>query len=117
MDGGEVEKGGVGEVLLNRSAARNLYTYFGTKADLTDSTNAFKTANALITPATLGLGSDSSDRDKLIQFVHGYDSYDENGNGVTTEKRDWIRALLSTPGPTWSITHRETSSMPVRMTG
>lgn len=90
MDGGEVQKGGVGEVLLNRSAARNLYTYFGTKADLTDSTNAFKTANALITPATLGLGSDSSGRDKLIQFVHGYDSYDENGNGVTTEKRDWI---------------------------
>ena len=90
MDGGEVEKGGVGEVLLKRSAARNLYTYFGTKTDLTDSTNAFKTANALITPATLGLGSDSSGRDKLIQFVHGYDSYDENGNGVTTEKRDWI---------------------------
>ena len=90
MDGGEVEKGGVGEVLLNRSTARNLYTYFGTKTDLTDSTNAFKTANTLITPATLGLGSDSSGRDKLIQFVHGYDSYDENGNGNTTEKRDWI---------------------------
>lgn len=90
MDGGDVEKGGVGEVLLKRSAARNLYTYFGTKTDLTDSTNAFKTGNNLITPTTLGLGSDSSERDKLIQFVHGYDSYDENGNGVTTEKRDWI---------------------------
>jgi type IV pilus assembly protein PilY1 len=91
MDGGDVEKGGVGEALLKRSTARNLYTYFGTKADLTDSTNAFKTGNNLITPTTFGLDSaDSSGRDKLIQFVQGYDAYDENGNGVTTEKRDWI---------------------------
>jgi type IV pilus assembly protein PilY1 len=90
MDGGDVEKGGVGEVLLKRSTARNIYTYLGTKTDLTDSTNAFKTANNLITPGILGLGSDSSARDNLIQFVHGYDSYDENGNGNTTEKRDWI---------------------------
>ena len=29
-------------------------------------------------------------RDKLIQFVQGYDAYDDNGNGNTTEKRDWI---------------------------
>lgn len=36
------------------------------------------------------LAGDTSGRDKLVQFVHGYDSYDDNGNGNTSEKRDWI---------------------------
>jgi type IV pilus assembly protein PilY1 len=89
MDGGDVEKGGVGEALLKRSTARSIYTYLG-NTDLTHSTNAFTTGNNLITPGTLGLGSDSSEKDNLIKFVHGYDAYDENGNANTTEKRDWI---------------------------
>jgi type IV pilus assembly protein PilY1 len=88
MDGGDVEKGGVGDVLRNRSSSRNIYTYLGT-AEVTHSSNAFNNTN--ITPTALGLASaDSSGRDKLVQFVHGYDSYDRNGNGDTTEKRDWI---------------------------
>jgi type IV pilus assembly protein PilY1 len=89
MDGSDVEKGGVGEVLMNRSSARKIYTYLGTNPDLTDSSNAFNTTN--ITPTMLGLLSgDTAGRDKLVQFVLGYDSYDDNGNGNTTEKRDWI---------------------------
>jgi type IV pilus assembly protein PilY1 len=88
MDGGDVEKGGVGDVLRNRSSSRNIYTYLGT-AEVTHSSNAFNNTN--ITPTALGLASaDSAGRDKLVQFVHGYDSYDRNGNGDTTEKRDWI---------------------------
>ncbi len=89
MDGPDVEKGGVGEVLMNRSSARNIYTYLGSSVDLTHASNAFNTTN--ITPAMLGLlVGDTAGRDKLVQFVLGYDSYDDNGNGNTTEKKDWI---------------------------
>ncbi len=89
MDGADVEKGGVGEVLMNRSSPRKIYTYLGSSADLTHSSNAFNTAN--ITPTMLGLLSgDTVGRDKLVQFVLGYDSYDDNGNRNTTEKKDWI---------------------------
>jgi type IV pilus assembly protein PilY1 len=38
----------------------------------------------------LGLGTDTSVRDKLVKFVYGYDAYDDDGNGITNEKRDWI---------------------------
>lgn len=91
MDGGEVEQGGVGEVLMNRTAQRNLYTYFYTNVNLSDDSNKFITTNASITPSKLGLLEDDTDgRNKLINFVHGYDAYDDNGNGNTSEKRDWI---------------------------
>ncbi len=91
MDGGDVEKGGVGEVLLNRSSARNIYTYLGTNADLTHSSNAFALTNASITPDSLGVGTGNTvGRNNLINFVTGIDAYDDNTNGNTTEKRDWI---------------------------
>jgi type IV pilus assembly protein PilY1 len=91
MDGGEVEQGGVGEILINRSSARNVYTYLGVNADLTHSSNAFTVSNTAITPPVLGLSSnDTSGRGKLINFVHGYDAYDDNNNGNTNDKRDWI---------------------------
>jgi type IV pilus assembly protein PilY1 len=90
-DGEEVESGGVGQLLLERSTARNIYTYLGSNANLTTSGNAFKTANAAITPTVLGLtSSDTAGRDKVINFIHGYDTYDENSNANTTEKRSWI---------------------------
>ena len=90
-DGGDVEKGGVGQVLLDRTSARNIYTYLGTNADLKDSSNLFSVSNSSITPGRLGLiGSDTAGRDKLINFIHGFDAYDENGNRIVTEKRDWI---------------------------
>ena len=89
MDGGEVEKGGVGEKLLSRSTARNIYTYLGTNVDLTHSSNAFTAAN--IPPTVLGLGAELfTERDNLIAFVQGQDAYDDNGNGNKTEKRDWV---------------------------
>jgi type IV pilus assembly protein PilY1 len=96
-DGEETDMGGVGEILLDRTSARAIYTYLGTNTNLTDisdplKSNAFVLSNSLITPSLLGLNSsDSTGRDKIINFIHGLDAYDENGNGLTTnEKRDWI---------------------------
>jgi type IV pilus assembly protein PilY1 len=90
-DGGEVEKGGVGQLLLTRSSERMIYTYMGITADLTDLTNAFTLDNPEITPLTLGFREkQEQEKQEVIKFIHGYDSYDENGNGNTEEKRDWI---------------------------
>jgi len=90
-DGGEVERGGVGQVLLNRTTERRIYTYMGVTPDLWSPTNALAITNPKITPPTLGFReTQDSERQKLIQFIHGYDPYDENGNANTAEKRDWI---------------------------
>jgi type IV pilus assembly protein PilY1 len=96
MDGSDVEKGGVGDILMNRNFSTNprkIYTYLGLNANLTHSSNAFNNTN--ITPSMLGLGVDSdpiaqSNRDKLVRFVYGYDAYDDNGNNNFDEKREWI---------------------------
>jgi type IV pilus assembly protein PilY1 len=102
LDGGDAEKGGVGEVLMNRDFCstantnpRKIYTYNTTIKDsnLTYSSNAFNTTN--ITPSMLGLGADSDpvaqgSRNNLVNFVYGCDAYDDNGNGITNEKRDWV---------------------------
>jgi type IV pilus assembly protein PilY1 len=104
-DGGEVEKGGLGEILQKRSTARNIFTYLGNTA-LTDPSNAFVWGeSSVITPTMLGLSSpDTAGRDQIIKFIHGLDSYDENGNGITNERRDWIRVRLFIHGPWWCIT-------------
>ncbi len=81
-DGEYVRKGGVGEILLNRSTPRNIYTYLG-GTSLTE----FNTDN--ITASVLDVTQDV-DRLAIINFVHGLDAYDENGNLITNEKRDWI---------------------------
>ena len=83
--------GGVGEVLLNRTSPRNIYTYLGTNVDLTDTTNAFATSN--ITPAQLGLATgDTVGRNNVINFIYGYDAYYQNELDPKgpTAKRDWI---------------------------
>jgi len=87
-DGGEVEKGGIGKILLEMSDLyqRKIYTYLGGNTYLKHSSNAFTTTN--ISAALLDLSDD--EKNKLISFLYGYDSYDQNGNGVTNEKRDWI---------------------------
>jgi len=82
--------GGVGEVLLDRTSPRKIYTYLGTNVDLTDLTNAFATSNAMITPARLGVAA--SERDNVINFIYGYDAYYQNELDPKgpTAKRDWI---------------------------
>jgi len=89
-DGQEVESGGVGEKLKEMNLSeRKIYTYLGTNADLTHSSNKFDKTN--ISPQLLGLPEgDTTNRDKIVDFIYGWDVYDENRNGNTNEKRDWI---------------------------
>jgi type IV pilus assembly protein PilY1 len=87
QDGDRVEAGGVGGILLNRSSARNLYTYLGSNASLTHSSNQFNTTN--ITPAMVGVLTED-ERNKLVQFVRGFDAYDDEAPPGTDHKRSWI---------------------------
>lgn len=87
-DGGDVEKGGVGQILKNISdlSSRKIYTYLGTNLDLTHPSNKFTTGN--ISPGMLDLSTDEA-RNKLVNFLYGFDAYDEDMNPSTT-KRSWI---------------------------
>lgn len=49
---------------------------------------SFTTANATITAAMLGV-PDATARAKLIDFVRGVDTFDEDGDANTTEQRLW----------------------------
>ena len=95
-DGEDVEKGGVGEKLLNRTNPRKIYTYLG-NANITDDSNAFIPGlTSPITPEMLGFASgDTTGRDRVVNFIHGLDSYDWEGplgvpDGITNVKRSWI---------------------------
>jgi type IV pilus assembly protein PilY1 len=91
-DGRQVDKGGVGEVLVARSKRRNLFTNLG-DSDLTSGTNAFSTSNGELTPELLGLGpKDQLARDRVIQYVEGYDPYAKRASKESTalKKRTWI---------------------------
>ena len=68
-DGPNVLEGGIGEKLLDQ-ATRNLYTYMGSFADLTNSTNAFSTSNTDITATTLGVGT-VAEKDSVIDDIYG----------------------------------------------
>ncbi len=87
-DGGNVEQGGVGALLLASDInSRHIYTYLGTNTDLTNLSNAFSTSNSLITPALLGVASTSNVTD-IINFVHGWDVW--NWSTGPGNKRSWI---------------------------
>jgi type IV pilus assembly protein PilY1 len=98
--GTSVTAGGVGAVLqASDLSTRHIYTYLPTTTGnlggvaLTDPAQAFSKTNSAITPDMLGLtGADATtaERDLLIDYVYGYDSYDSNANGNITEKRSWI---------------------------
>ncbi len=109
VDGGDVQTGGVGALLLSRDFAiscpscditgtkpRKIYTYLGTNTDLTQPINAFSTKNAALTAGVMGLpgpvisASTTSDVKTLINYVSGFDTYDNNLNGNFTEKSSWI---------------------------
>ncbi|MBV5340691.1 MAG: hypothetical protein J0665_14230 [Deltaproteobacteria bacterium] len=89
VDAADVTSGGVGEKLLTRSTGRNIYTYMGSDTNLTGSSNTFSTANTGIT-STLMEVADATEKNKVVSFIHGLDAYDDNSNGNTTEKREWI---------------------------
>lgn len=97
-DAGQVEEGGAGQKLIDRDFVndpRKIYTYDASAGtnDLTDSAHAFNKTN--ISPADLGYDTgdataDGDSRDKLVDYIYGYDSYDEDGDADTSEKRYWI---------------------------
>ncbi len=91
--GSAVSKGGVGELLVNRTAARNIYTNTSAPGaspiDLTAAANAFTTANSSLTQAMLGAAS-SAERANIINYVTGIDVYDDDEDSNVTEKRSWI---------------------------
>jgi type IV pilus assembly protein PilY1 len=93
QDGGETEAGGVGQLLLDRTSERNIYSIlcgdYAHHRPFTHAHNAFAINNNRITPELLGV-ADDTERDKLIDFVHGFDAYDEDADSDTAEKRDWI---------------------------
>jgi type IV pilus assembly protein PilY1 len=101
-DGQNVEAGGVGEKLQERDFTlnpRKIYTYLGTNINITDLSNAFNKTN--ITPQKLGLSvSDTTGRDKVVDFIYGWDVYDENLNNKTDEKRGWILGSFIHSRPT-----------------
>jgi type IV pilus assembly protein PilY1 len=68
-DGSDVLSGGIGGLLLDQST-RNLYTYMGPSLSLTDTANAFSTANTGITQTTLDVAS-SAEKDRVINDIHG----------------------------------------------
>jgi len=96
FDGPDVLVGGVGGILLDQ-ASRNLYTYLGLPVDvpvtdLTNTTNAFSTSNADITPTVLGVLT-STEKDNVINDIHG-------------ESRDWILGDILHSKP--SVVHYDT---------
>ena len=94
-DGANVDQGGAGALLLSRTDDSNprhfyTYTYNGTGTDdknLTDSVNSFTTGNTLL-PDRLGVSADEAT--KIINYVHGYDAWDEDLDGNTSEMRKWV---------------------------
>jgi len=71
-DGPDVAAGGAAEVLnlmIEGMTARNLYTYTGSAAALTDASNAFEIANTAITNASLGVAN-AAERQALFDKVH-----------------------------------------------
>lgn len=86
--GSAVAKGGVGEILLNRATARNIYTNIS-GSDLTAAGNAFTTGNSALTAGMLGAAT-AAERTEFINYVHGIDVYDDDEDSNITEKRSWI---------------------------
>ena len=73
-DGPDVAAGGAAEVLnlmIEGATVRNLYTYTGTVAALTDASNAFENANTAITNADLNVANDTERQDLMTSFHDG----------------------------------------------
>jgi hypothetical protein len=99
VDGKQVDKGGVGEVLLTRSRQRNIVTNIE-GANLMSESNEFEISNEKITPELLGLSpKDMAGKEKLIQYVHGYDSYVDVKGKSDLKKRKWMLGTIINSQP------------------
>jgi type IV pilus assembly protein PilY1 len=91
-DSGNVEEGGIGDILSNRNLStnqRNIYTYTGTTSALIDTTNALTTSNTELSASQFAVATDTI-KDNIINYVHGYDIYDEDVDLDVSEQRAWI---------------------------
>jgi type IV pilus assembly protein PilY1 len=94
-DGGDVDKGGVGEKLLDRvfdndlaGNPRKIYTYLGGNVHLSADENAFNLSNDSITTGLLSVSTED-EKDNVIRYIHGLNPYGETSSR-TDGKRDWI---------------------------
>jgi len=82
-------------VLLNlkKSAKRNIWTATNGSLSSSGNNNNFITSNRSVLKDAFYRNSfrtvDDGEVDDLINFIRGYDSYDENGGGDFTDERDW----------------------------
>ncbi len=67
------------------NTGRNIYTYLGSTADLTLTSNEFAVTNSALTAAVLGAPNASPEQ--IINFVRGADAFDVDTDGDTTENR------------------------------
>ncbi len=98
-DGKKANEGGVGEVLLKRLNPRNIFTYLGDSNVKADS-NTFGPSNEKITPELLGFSKGSVlEREKLIQYVHGYDAYSREPRTTSLRKKKWLLGAIVNSRP------------------
>ena len=99
VDGNQVDKGGLGEVLLLRTKPRNIITNIEGE-NLMSESNEFAIENEKLTPELLGLApKDKAGREMLIQYVHGYDSYVTEKDKLKFKKRKWILGPIMNSRP------------------
>lgn len=99
-DGSKVSLGGAASKLPNTNADRNVYTYIsGNSKDLSNASNEVSVANkSNITKSLLDITSASdTDHERLISWIRGADSQDEDGDGDITEARKVIMDPLHSP--------------------
>ncbi len=93
LDGGRVDAGGVGALLLDSIGSRTIYTYTGDDipSDVSVALSEFKVnddGSPSVTAATLGVDNDT-DAVKLINFIHGKDAY-ADFSADTSANRYWV---------------------------
>jgi type IV pilus assembly protein PilY1 len=72
-----------GDKLANKAASgRMIYTY------VNGSRQEFRTTTSDLTASLLGVASDT-EKNRLIDYIRGLDTYDEDADGNTTEERAW----------------------------
>jgi hypothetical protein len=99
VDGKQVGKGGVGEVLLLRTKSRNILTNIEGQ-NLISESNEFAIENEKLTPELLGLSpGDVAGRENLIQYIHGYDSNVDVKDKSDLKKRKWMLGAIVNSRP------------------
>ncbi len=92
-DAGITDRGGVGGILKDRNLStdpRLIYTKTSTGTSaLTHTNNRFSKTNNAITAALLGVPG-TPEVDKIIDYVHGIDVFDDDGDLSFVDNREWM---------------------------